>query len=557
MPLTAFAPTAAFTPSTTPVANSLPLSALLALVPLAAFFTMLGAFKIPTHKCALASLVIALVIATLGFGMPLNLSLLSATQGAAFGLFPIVYIVIMAVWLYNLTERTGRSADVRAVFAAVGKGDMRVQALLIGFCFCGLIEGLAGFGAPVAISCSMLLALGLPPIKAALVTMVGNALNVCFGAMSIPVTTAATLGGQPPETVGATQGRITPLFLFWIPVVLLAILDGRRGVRQVWPAALVAGVTMGAGHVIASGFLSYQLTAVFASLLSFVAVALLMRVWQPAAAQGQTSSDSGEGLSAGRVTLGLLPYWLVVVIFGVANLWTLGVDVPERLASTDVAINWPGLHGNLLTADGEVAQSTIFDLRWLSSPGTMLLITGLIVTIAYSARSSGGLYPFSFGQGMRTLGKTVVDLRIAILTIATVMALAYVMNFSGQTVSIGTWLAATGAAFAFLSPVLGWIGTAVTGSATSAGALFANLQSAAGTNAGLSTQLLLAANEIGGGIGKIVSPQNLAIAATAIKKPGSESELLRKSAPFSVALVCLLGVVIVLASAGVLGFVIA
>ncbi|MBE6484458.1 MAG: L-lactate permease [Actinomycetaceae bacterium] len=548
---------ASFTPSTTAVGSSLVLSALLGLLPLVVFFVMLGVFKVPTHKCAIGSLVVALLIAMLGFHMPVGLSILSATQGAAFGLFPILYIVIMAVWIYNLTETSGRSEDVRAVFSVVGKGDMRVQALLIGFCFCGLLEGLAGFGAPVAIACAMLLALGLPPIKAAIVTMVGNALNVGFGAMAIPVTTAAQLGGSPADTVGATMGRITPFLLCWLPILLLGILDGMRGIRQAWPAALVAGFGMAAGHFVASNFLSYQLAAVFASLISFALVAILLRFWQPATPEEQHSSTEAEGgLSASRVTLGLMPYWLVVLIFGVVKLWKIGVDIPAWLSSTDIAIKWPGLYGNLLTGSGEVSTSAIFNLQWLSSPGTMLLLTGLIVSIAYGRTSSGGRFTYSFGRGIRTLGNTIYNLRLTILTIMAVMALAYVMNFSGQTVAIGTWLAATGGAFAFLSPLLGWIGTAVTGSATSAGALFANLQSTAAAQAHLSPQLLLAANEIGGGIGKIVSPQNLAIAATAIKEPGSESTLLRKSAPFSILLIVLLGIIIFLASRGVLGFVI-
>ena len=511
-------------------------------------------FKVKTHVCAIISLAAALAAAIFAFGMPVDLALLSATQGAAFGLFPIVYIVIMAVWLYNLTEKTGRSEDVRRVFAAVGKGDMRVQALLIGFCFCGLMEGLAGFGAPVAISCAMLLALGVPAIKAALVTMVGNALNVCFGAMAIPVTTAAKLGNSSADAVGATQGRITPLFLCWIPVLLLGILDGKRGMKQAWPAALVAGVTMGLGHILAANFLSYELTAVFASLLSFASVTLLLRVWRPRTPEEQMSEASSEKLSGSRVALGLLPYWLVVVIFAVAKLWTAGIDVPKALESTDVTFGWPGLDGQLIDAKGQAVKATQFTFSWLSSPGTMLLLTGLIVAFVYGKSSSGGKYPFSFGKGMTTLWKTVVDLKLAILTIAVVMALAYVMNFSGQTVAIGTWLAAAGGAFAFLSPILGWVGTAVTGSATSAGALFANLQSTAGAKAGISTQLLLAANEIGGGIGKIVSPQNLAIAATAIKESGSESTLLRKAAPYSIAFIALLGMIVVLASSGTLGF---
>ena len=545
---------AAYTPSTTAVGSSLALTALLGLLPLVVFFILLGVFKVKTHVCAIISLAAALAAAIFAFGMPVDLALLSATQGAAFGLFPIVYIVIMAVWLYNLTEKTGRSEDVRRVFAAVGKGDMRVQALLIGFCFCGLMEGLAGFGAPVAISCAMLLALGVPAIKAALVTMVGNALNVCFGAMAIPVTTAAKLGNSSADAVGATQGRITPLFLCWIPVLLLGILDGKRGMKQAWPAALVAGVTMGLGHILAANFLSYELTAVFASLLSFASVTLLLRVWRPRPPEEQMSETSSEKLSGSRVALGLLPYWLVVVIFAVAKLWTAGIDVPKALESTDVTFGWPGLDGQLIDAKGQAVKATQFTFSWLSSPGTMLLLTGLIVAFVYGKSSSGGKYPFSFGKGMTTLWKTVVDLKLAILTIAVVMALAYVMNFSGQTVAIGTWLAAAGGAFAFLSPILGWVGTAVTGSATSAGALFANLQSTAGAKAGISTQLLLAANEIGGGIGKIVSPQNLAIAATAIKEPGSESTLLRKAAPYSIAFIALLGMIVVLASSGTLGF---
>ena len=545
---------AAYTPSTTAVGSSLALTALLGLLPLVVFFILLGVFKVKTHVCAIISLAAALAAAIFAFGMPVDLALLSATQGAAFGLFPIVYIVIMAVWLYNLTEKTGRSEDVRRVFAAVGKGDMRVQALLIGFCFCGLMEGLAGFGAPVAISCAMLLALGVPAIKAALVTMVGNALNVCFGAMAIPVTTAAKLGNSSADAVGATQGRITPLFLCWIPVLLLGILDGKRGMKQAWPAALVAGVTMGLGHILAANFLSYELTAVFASLLSFASVTLLLRVWRPRTPEEQLSEASSEKLSGSRVALGLLPYWLVVVIFAVAKLWTAGIDVPKALESTDVTFGWPGLDGQLIDAKEQAVKATQFTFSWLSSPGTMLLLTGLIVAFVYGKSSSGGKYPFSFGKGMTTLWKTVVDLKLAILTIAVVMALAYVMNFSGQTVAIGTWLAAAGGAFAFLSPILGWVGTAVTGSATSAGALFANLQSTAGAKAGISTQLLLAANEIGGGIGKIVSPQNLAIAATAIKEPGSESTLLRKAAPYSIAFIALLGMIVVLASSGTLGF---
>ncbi|AZR06793.1 L-lactate permease [Trueperella pyogenes] len=543
-----------FQPSTTAVGGSTLLTALVSLLPLVFFFVALGVFSIPTHWCAMGALVVALIVATLGFDMPIAMAGLSALEGAAFGLIPIIYIVVMAVWLYNLTDRSGRASDVQAVFSAVGKGDMRIQGLLIGYAFCGLLEGLAGFGAPVAIACTMMWALGLPPIRAALAVMVGNALNVGFGAMAIPVTTVAKLGGDDPVLVGATMGRITPLLLLIVPFLMLFIMDGWRGVKDGWLAAIVAWLGMGVGVFLTSGYLSYELTAVVGSLLSFAALAALLRFWSPTTPSEFRSPAATEALSASRVTLGLLPYWLVVIVFAVAKLWRLGVDVPAALASTDIRFVWPGLAG-VLGVNGEQNGSVVFTLPWLSSPGTMLLLTGIVVAIVYSRYS--GRFALPFAAGMRTLLDTIVNLRIAILTICLVMALAYVMNFSGQTVAIGAWLAGTGAAFAFLSPVLGGIGTAVTGSATSAGALFGNLQATAAQAADLPTRLLLGVNEIGGGIGKIVSPQNLAIAAGAVKSEGSESEILRKAAPYSIGLVVLLGLITVLASNGILGFLIA
>lgn len=543
-----------FQPSTAAIGGSSMATALISLLPLVFFFISLGVFSVPTHWCALGALVVALIVATVGFDMPVAMAGMSALEGAAFGLIPIIYIVVMAVWLYDLTERSGRAADVQAVFSAVGKGDMRIQGLLIGYAFCGLLEGLAGFGAPVAIACTMMWALGLPPIRAAIAVMVGNALNVGFGAMAIPVTTVAKLGGEDPNLVGATMGRITPILLIIVPFLMLFIMDGIRGIKDAWFAALAAWLGMAAGIFLTSNFLSYELAAVVGSLLSFAALATLARFWSPATPDELRSPEADEKLSGGRVLLGLLPYWLVVIVFAVAKLWRVGVDVPAALSSTDISFTWPGLAG-VMGLNGQQNSSVTFTLPWLSSPGTMLFLTGVVVAIVYSRTS--GRFQLPFASGMRALLTTVVNLRIAILTICLVMALAYVMNFSGQTVAIGAWLAGTGAAFAFLSPVLGWIGTAVTGSATSAGALFGNLQATAAQAADLPTRLLLGVNEIGGGIGKIVSPQNLAIAAGAVKSEGSESEILRKAAPYSIGLIVLLGLITVLASNGIFGFLIA
>lgn len=542
-----------FTPSTTAVGRNVFLTAAVGLLPLIAFFVLMGVLKVKTHWCSMISLGLAAVIAIVFFDMPVAMTAMSATQGAIMGLIPIVYIIVAAVWLYNLTEASGRSADLRAVFNAIGKGDMRAQALIVAFSFCGLLEGLAGFGAPVAIAAAMVAALGLPKLKSAVVVMVGNAINVGFGAMAIPTTTAARLGGQEPVTVAIYMGRLTWILCAVIPIVLLFILDGARGVKQLWPLAVVAGLATGAGHFLTPS-LSYELTAVLASLLGLAASYVFLLLWTPTTPQEYRSEVKADDVPGReRVILALLPYVLVVVMIAVTKLWTLGVNLNDALKGTDVAIQWPGVYGRLLDAAGRPATSAVYTLQILSNPGTWIFLTGLIVTIVYAARSVPGTFEMSVGKGLATLASTCRTLRLAVLTIVSVMALAYVMNFSGQTTAIGAALAATGAAYAFLSPVLGWIGTAVAGSATSAGALFANLQATAAQGAGLDPRTLLAANTIGGGLGKIVSPQNLAIATTAVDAPGQDAEVLRKVAPYSLGLLLALCALVFIASQGRLG----
>ena len=546
-------PGASFTPSTTAVGGSVLLTAAVGLLPLIAFFVLMGVFKVKTHWCALISLAASALIAVLVFGMPAPMAVLSGAQGLAMGFVPIIYIIIAAVWLYNLTETSGRSQDLKAVFNTIGKGDQRAQALIVAFCFCGLLEGLAGFGAPVAITGAMLVTLGLPPVRAAIATIVGNAINVGFGAMAIPVTTAANLGGAGPVEVAADMGRLTWILCLFIPALLLFILDGARGVRQLWPLALVAGAAAALGHFLTPG-VSYELTAVVASLLGLTACFVFLLVWTPTTpAEHRTEVAAADRPDGGRVALALLPYVLVVVIIAVTKLWRIGLDLSKALSDTDIKIQWPGVYGALLDAEGRASASAVYNLQTLSNPGTWIFLTAAVVAVVYGLVSSGGRFPASVGAMFAVLPRTIHSLRWSILTIATVMALAYVMNFSGQTTAVGAALATTGAAFAFLSPVLGWIGTAVAGSATSAGALFANLQATAAAGAHLDPRLLLAANTIGGGLGKIVSPQNLAIAATAVDAEGTDAEILRRAAPFSIGLLLALCALVLAASQGLLG----
>ena len=549
--LPALALAASFTPSTTAVGGNVFLTAIVGLLPLVAFFALMGAFKVPTHWCSIIALVVSMVLAVACFHMPVGMTALSATQGLAMGFVPIIYIIIAAVWLYNLTEVSGRSQDLKAVFNAIGKGDMRAQALIVSFSFCGLLEGLAGFGAPVAITAAMLITLGLPKMKAALMTIVGNAIYVGFGAMAIPVTTAAKLGGgQDPAAIGSFMSHFTWIICVLMPFILLSILDGARAVRQLWPLALVAGVATGAGHFIAPS-ISYELTSVMAALLGLAASYLFLLVWTPTTpTEFHTETAEADKPDRERVILALAPYVLVVVIIAVTKLWK---GLNAALEATDVKIPWPGIYGNLLTSDGKASTSPIYTLQILSNPGTWIFLTAIIIAFLYASRSSGGRFQVSAGRLFSALPETIYNLRLSILTIAMVMALAYVMNFSGQTTAIGAALATTGAAFAFLSPILGWVGTAVAGSATSAGALFANLQATAAQGAGLDPRILLAANTVGAGLGKIVSPQNLAVVTTAVQAPGTDSEVLKKAAPYSIGLLLLLCALVFVASQGWLG----
>lgn len=542
-----------FTPSTTAIGSNVFLTALAGILPLLLFFVLLGAFKVKTHWCALISLIAAILIAVVGFKMPVTLSLLATGQGIIFALIPIIYIIIAAVWLYNLTEVSGRSKDLRAVFNTIGKGDIRVQALIVAFSFCGLLEGLAGFGAPVAIVAAMLVSLGLRPVKAAVVTIVGNAINVGYGAMAIPVTTAGRLGGQNPLLVATDMGHLSWIIACFVPLILLWILDGGRGIAQLWPLALISGIATAAGHFVTTGF-SYELTAVLASLIGLSASYVFLLVWTPKTPDEYRSDDAQEDRPDGsRIILALLPYVLVVAVIALTKLWKIGIDIDSTFKATDIKIPVPGLHGVLVDANGQAVSSSIYTFQILSNPGTWIFVTAIAVAFIYGRTSSGGRFPMTFGKGIATLFKTISTLKISILTICLVMGLAYVMNMSGQTSAIGAALATTGIFFAFLSPILGWLGTAVAGSATSAGALFANLQSTAAQIAGLDPATLLAGNTIGGGIGKIVSPQNLTIAATSINEPGSEAEILKKAAPYSIAFLVVLCILIFFASQGYLG----
>lgn len=549
----------AYKPDLAPVGGSLVASALIALLPLLTVFVTLGWLRWKAHWAGLTAVLVAILVAVIFYKMPVGLAVLSATEGGVFGLFPIMWIVFTAIVLYQITVVSGRFEDLRATFHLISD-DPRIQAIIIAFCFGGLLEALAGFGAPVAITGVMLMALGFSPLRAAAVVLLANTAPVAFGAIGTPIITAGTLTKIPYTEIGAYVGHQTPFIALFVPLLLVLMVDGKRGVRQTWPVALVVGVAFAIAQWIAASYISVELTDIIASLVGLAAAVVFLKFWKPVgkddahaalavererdlalvgggsggAAGGTTAQyavSAGEletrarSLTAGRITMALFPYLLVIAVFSVAKL--VG-PVKAWLATTDVKIPWPGLDGNVLTAAGAKNSSTVYTLPWLSGPGTSLLICSLITALVYGV---------SIAAWGKELKDTAYKMRFAFLTVASVLALAYVMNLSGQTITVGTWIAGTGAAFAFFSPILGWIGTAVTGSDTSANALFATLQQTAAKGAGLDPTLLVAANTSGGVVGKMISPQNLTIAATAVGLVGRESDIFRKVILWSIGLI--------------------
>nr|WP_232021653.1 L-lactate permease [Pseudonocardia autotrophica] len=521
---------------------------MVSMLPLATVFVLLGVFRLKAQWAALSGLAVALVVAVAGFAMPAGQALLAASHGAFFGLFPILWIVVNALWVYNMTVSTGHFDVLRRSFGALSS-DTRTQAILVAFCFGGLLEALAGFGAPVAITAVMLIALGFDKLKAAVIALVANTAPVAFGAMGVPVITLARVSGLPLDQVSSVVGRQTPLLALFVPLVLVFIVDGVRGIREAWQPALAGGVVFALGQFLTSNFVSVELTDIVASLAGALAIVGLARL-RPGAAwaarrparvgAGTAGPDDGEPADTPRdIRLAYLPYVVIVAVFALAQIPGLkGV-----LDSLKLAFDWPGMA--VLDPQGEPHSSTAYTLTWVSTAGTLMVVAAVIIA---------ALLGVSARRALRIWGETVHDLRWAIVTVTSVLALAYVMNASAQTTAIGLLIAGAGGALAFLSPVLGWFAVAVTGSDTSANALFGSLQVTAANSAGLPPDLLAAANSSGGVLGKMLSPQNLTIACVAVKLEGQEGVLLRRVIGWSLGMLVVLSAIIALQATPVLGW---
>jgi len=538
-----------------PVAHSLAWSSAVAVLPLLVLFVLLGVVRLRAWIASLIALAAAFVIALAAYGMPTGQTLLAASEGAAFGFFPILWIVINAIWVYLMTVETGHFDVLRRSFTRVSD-DQRIQAVIIAFSFGALMEALAGFGTPVAVTSVMLIALGFRPLKAATLALVANTAPVAFGAMATPIITLGKVTGISTDTLGSMVGRQTPLLALFVPLVLVGIVDGRRGVRQTWVSAVGCGLAFAVTQYVTSNFISVPLADVLASLVSAATVVALVRLGGPSQAPAfagmpiiaggavdeptpQFAQRTAQPDPPADLIRAYAPYAVITLVFVVCQIG----PVKSALDKATRVYPWPGLH--VVSASGKPLSLASFTLNYLTSPGTQMLVAGLLTMIALRV---GPL------RGLRTYGLALARLRWAILTVMAVLALAFVMNLSGQTITLGTWVAGAGGAFAFLSPMLGWFGTAMTGSDTSSNSLFGALQITAAGQTGLSKVLLAASNSSGGVLGKMVSPQNLVIAAAAVGLDGKEGDIFRKVVGWSLLFLLGMCALSALQSTGVLSW---
>ncbi len=520
-----------------PHGESIAITAVIAAIPLFAVLLLLGLARRPAWLASLVGLAAALLVAIGWYGMPAGLALSSAAYGAAFGLFPIGWIVFWAILLYRMTVESGKFEIIKDYVGGLTP-DHRLQALLIAFAFGAFIEGASGFGTPVAVAAAMLAGLGFSPFYAAGICLLANTAPVAFGSIGIPIVTLQGTTGLPLSTLSSNIGRICAPISLLIPAYLVAVMSGVRGLAGVWPAAAICGIVFAGSQLLISNFVGPYLTDIIGSLCAILALVALLRVWRPAAhfhVEGRATLATYRRHGPRQILHAWSPYALLVIF---VLLWGLS-GVKALLDSATVKVAWPGLHNLVIRTAPIVVRDSpypaVYTFNFLTASGSACMFAVLASAVALRISLRGFALMF---------GATARQLALPMLTIASVLALAFVMNYSGATTSLGLAFAATGVLFPFFSPLLGWLGVFLTGSDTSANALFGNLQVVTANTLGLNPALMAAANSSGGVVGKMISLQSIAVAAAATGMPASEeSKLFRFTLRHSLLLVCLVGLI--------------
>jgi lactate permease len=537
----------------TPLGN-LYLSALVAAIPVVVLLAMLAFFHVKAHVAALVGLLLAMAISVGVYGMPLGMAGATAAYGAAFGLLPIGWIILNAIFIYDITVKTGKFEVVKDTIGGLA-GDRRIQVLLIAFAFGAFIEGAAGFGTPVAISAAMLIGLGFKPLPAAGLALIGNTAPVAYGALGTPIITLAKVTGLNEGLLSAMAGRQLPFFSLIVPFWLVWTMAGFRGMLGVWPACLVAGVSFAIPQFLASNFLGPNLVDIIAAATCIIVTYLFLKVWQPEEEwrfeeEREPVVIAGSGLrpsvgaaafkkhSFGEAFMGWMP-WLVLSVF--VFIWGLPSVKTWMNGLFNPTFAVPYLHNLVLKAPPVAAkihpEAAKYSLNLLSATGTGLLLAGIVAGLWLK------LGPVEL---LKTYLKTLKRVRYSLLTIAAMLALGFTTRYSGSDSTMGLAFASTGAFFPFFSPLLGWLGVALTGSDTSSNVLFGNLQVVSAQQIGMNPILAAASNSSGGVMGKMIDAQSIVVASVATNQDGHEGSILRYVFWHSLALACLVGVLVML-----------
>lgn len=531
------------------------LSALVALIPIAVFFISLLVLKLKGQWAGLLTVLSAIIIAVFVYEMPMDKALWSFGYGAFYGLWPIAWIIIAAIFLYKLTVKSGYFDILRESIIAITP-DQRIQVILIGFCFGAFLEGAIGFGGPVAITAALLVGLGLRPLYAAGLCLIANTAPVAFGAVGVPITAMAGAVNVPAIEISAMAGHMLPPLSLFVPFFLVFLMNGFKGVKETWPVALVAGGSFAIVQYLTAVHSGPELPDIASAVVSIICVAVFLRFWQPKnifkfdESVGSSSTLEVKKHSTKDIVLAWLPF---VLLIGVILIWTAGwfkdlfVGAGGKLSTGEIAQEAGILAASVLKFDfaslKEVIQvepavkeakavKSLFELPIINATGTSILIVALI-TIP--------LLRIKLSTAVATFGETLNEMKWAIFTIALVVGFAFVSNYSGISATLALALAQTGNAFAFFSPIVGWIGVFLTGSDTSSNLLFGTLQQLTAQQLGIDEVLFLAANSVGGVVGKMISPQSIAIACAAVGLAGKESELFRFTVKYSILLVIGIG----------------
>ncbi|MCU4821646.1 L-lactate permease [Bacillus cereus] len=523
------------------------ISAAVALIPIIFFFLALAVFRMKGYVAGFITVVLTVLVALFAYKMPFKMAMAATGYGFLYGLWPIAWIIIMSVFLYKISVKTGQFDVIRASVLSI-TNDHRLLVILIGFSFGAFLEGAAGFGAPVAITAALLAGLGLNPLYAAGLCLIANTAPVAFGAMGIPITVAGQVTGIDPHKIGQIAGHQLPFLSLFVPFFIVFLMDGFKGIRQTWPALLVAGSSFAITQFITATFLGPELPDITSALVSLISLALFLKVWQPKETyqSGQANSEvaattaaSMPKLTFGKVVKAWSPFIVltVMVVIWSQSFFKALFAPGGALESLVFKFEIPGLHNLVMKAEPIVNKPTPYEaiLKFdvLSATGTAILIACII---------SMFILKMNVKDAVVTFKETLSELKMPILSIGFVLGFAFIANYSGLSSTLALALAGTGGLFPFFSPFLGWIGVFLTGSDTSANALFSNLQAITAQQVGVSEVLLVAANTTGGVTGKMISPQSIAIACAAVGLAGKESDLFRFTVKHSLFFVIIVGI---------------